>query len=77
MPIWLDISILGIFSILAVPAALRAYSRLVRWRYPEDTPARSALLNWVRSAEQFWFRASPFVLIVTAAVALFFVVFAG
>jgi hypothetical protein len=72
MPIWIVFPVLCIASIVAVPAGLRVYSGLVRRLYAEGSAARSASLNWVRGAERFWFRVSPFVLIGAAAVAAFF-----
>jgi hypothetical protein len=72
MPIWLVLSILALASILAVPAILRAYSRLLRSRLPKDKAQKRASLDRVRRAEQFWFRISPFVLIAAAVVAAFF-----
>jgi hypothetical protein len=72
MPLWLDFSILGIFSILVVPAILRGYARLVRWRLPQGSPVRNTSLSWVRRSEQFWFRITPFILIIVAVMAAYF-----
>ena len=70
MSIGIDLALLFLASLVAVPAALGAYSRLLKRRHGNGDTVRTASLEWVRRAERLWFRVSPFILIAAAAIAI-------
>lgn len=70
MSIGIDLALLFLASLVAVPPLLGAYSRLLKRRHRSGDTVRTASLERVRRAERLWFRVSPFILIAAAAIAI-------
>ena len=71
MPLGIELALLCLISLVAVPAALRGYAWYAKRRHARDSEARSAALARVRRIQAFWFPISPFILIVGAGLAIF------
>lgn len=70
MSIQILLPLVFLASLVAVPAFLGAYSRLVKRRYEDGSATRTASLARLRRAERIWFRVSPFIFIAALAMAI-------
>ena len=69
MPLGIQVSLLMLISLVAVPAGLSGYSWYAKRRHPRDSDERRAALAWVGKIQAFWFPISPFLLIAGAGLA--------